>query len=150
MDEIIFVCTGNTCRSPMAAGLFCAHGGEQKTGLRAASAGLFTQDGLPASGNAVKAAAELGADIAAHSSQRLTPELARQARYLVCMTGAHYDSLCAMLPDCTDKIFTLLPEDVSDPFGGDLETYRRAASEIDRGVRAIISRLGGPDGACGK
>lgn len=141
MDEIVFVCTGNTCRSPMAEGLFRARGGEKKTGLRAVSAGLFTQDGLPASGNAVQAAAELGADIAPHRSRRLTPEIARQARYLVCMTGAHYDSLCAMLPDCTGKIFTLLPEDVSDPFGGDLETYRRAAGEIDRGVQAIIERL---------
>ena len=60
----------------------------------------------------------------------------------MCMTGAHYDSLCALLPDQAAKIFTLLPEDVSDPFGGDLETYRRAAEEIDRGVQAIIDRLG--------
>lgn len=150
MDEILFICTGNTCRSPMAEGLFRARGGEKKTGLRAASAGLFTQDGLPASGNAVKAAAERGADIAAHRSRRLTPQLAQGARYLVCMTGAHYDSLCALLPDQADKIFTLLPEDVSDPFGGDLETYRRAAAEIDRGVQAVITQLGGPDGELGK
>ena len=71
----------------------------------------------------------------------LTPELARDARYLVCMTGAHYDRLCELFPDCADKVFTLLPEDISDPFGGDLETYRRAAAEIDKGVRSIIERL---------
>ncbi|HIV96154.1 MAG TPA: low molecular weight protein arginine phosphatase [Candidatus Agathobaculum stercoravium] len=141
MDKIIFICTGNTCRSPMAEGLFRAHGGEDKTGLTAASAGLFTQDGMPASQNAVAAAAELGADITAHRSRMLTPELARDARYLVCMTGAHYDRLCELFPDCADKVFTLLPEDISDPFGGDLETYRRAAAEIDKGVRSIIERL---------
>lgn len=141
MDKIIFICTGNTCRSPMAEGLFRAHGGEEKTGLTAASAGLFTQDGMPASQNAVAAAAELGADITAHRSRMLTPELARDARYLVCMTGAHYDRLCELFPDCADKVFTLLPEDISDPFGGDLETYRRAAAEIDKGVRSIIERL---------
>lgn len=141
MEQIIFICTGNTCRSPMAEGLFRARGGEQKTGLTAASAGLFTQDGLPASRNAVTAAAELGADIAAHRSRILTPEMAAEARYLVCMTGAHYDWLCEAFPACADKIFTLLPADVSDPFGGDLDTYRRAAAQIDAGVQDIIGRL---------
>ena len=141
MDKIIFICTGNTCRSPMAEGLFRAHGGEDKTGLTAASAGLFTQDGMPASQNAVAAVAELGADITAHRSRMLTPDMARDARYLVCMTGAHYDRLCELFPDCADKVFTLLPEDISDPFGGDLETYRREAAEIDKGVRSIIERL---------
>lgn len=141
MDYIIFICTGNTCRSPMAEGLFRAHGGEEETGLAAASAGLFTQDGLPASGNAVTAAKELGADISAHRSRMLTHEMAQSARYLVCMTGAHYDRVCELFPDCADKVFTLTQRDVSDPFGGDLETYRRAAAEIDEGVRSIIGRL---------
>ena len=141
MDHIIFICTGNTCRSPMAEGLFRAHGGEAKTGLAVASAGLFTQDGLPASDNAVAAAAELDADISAHRTRMLTHEIAQSARYLVCMTGAHYDRVCELFPDCADKVFTLTQRDVSDPFGGDLETYRRAAAEIDAGVRSIIERL---------
>lgn len=142
MDHIIFICTGNTCRSPMAEGLFRAHGGEEQTGLAAASAGLFTQDGIPASDNAVTAAKELGADISAHRSRMLTHEMAQNARYLVCMTGAHYDRVCELFPDCADKVFTLTQRDVSDPFGGDLDMYRRAAAEIDAGVRSIIGRLG--------
>lgn len=141
MEQIIFICTGNTCRSPMAEGFFRALGGEEKTGLAALSAGMYTSDGLPASGNAVTAAAELGADITSHRSRMLTPELAREAKYLVCMTGAHYDRLCELFPDCADKIFTLLPEDISDPFGGDLATYRRSAAEIDKGVQAVIESL---------
>lgn len=141
MDKIVFICTGNTCRSPMAEGLFRAHNGEEKTGLAALSAGMYTSDGLPASGNAVTAAAELGADITSHRSRMLTPELAREAKYLVCMTGAHYDRLCELFPDCADKIFTLLPEDISDPFGGDLAIYRRSAAEIDKGVQAVIESL---------
>ena len=72
----------------------------------------------------------------------LTHEMAQSARYLVCMTGAHYDRVCELFPDCADKVFTLTQRDVSDPFGGDLDTYRRAASEIDEGVRSIIGRLG--------
>lgn len=141
MDKIVFICTGNTCRSPMAEGFFRALGGEEKTGLAALSAGMYTSDGLPASGNAVTAAAELGADITSHRSRQLTAETAEHAKYLVCMTGAHYDRLCELFPDCADKIFTLLPEDISDPFGGDLATYRRSAAEIDKGVQAIIESL---------
>ncbi len=108
----------------MAEGFFRALGGEEKDRLAALSAGMYTSDGLPASGNAVTAAAELGADITSHRSRMLTPELAHEAKYLVCMTGAQYDNLCAAFPDCADKVFTLTPADVSDPFGGDLEIYR--------------------------
>ena len=115
--------------------------GEEKTGLTAASAGLYTENGLPASANAVAAAGERGADISAHRSQQLTAEMAENAKYLVCMTGSHYDRLCELFPDCADKIFTLLPEDISDPFGGDLATYRGSAAEIDKGVQAIIKNL---------
>lgn len=141
MEQIIFICTGNTCRSPMAEGLFRAHGGEEKTRLRAASAGLYTQNGLPASDYAQTAAKELGADIAAHRSHALTAQDAQTARYLVCMTGAHYDMLCERYPDCADKVFTLLPTDISDPFGGDLATYRCTAAQIDQGVQSILERL---------
>mgnify|MGYP000879819096 CR=1 FL=1 len=74
-------------------------------------------------------------------AQQLTAEMAENAKYLVCMTGAHYDRLCELFPDCADKIFTLLPEDISDPFGGDLATYRRSAAEIDKGVQAVIESL---------
>ena len=128
MQNIVFICTGNTCRSPMAEGLFRCYNGEAETGL-------------PASANAVAAAAERGADISAHRSRQLTAEMVREAKYLVCMTASHYDRLCELFPEARDKVFTLLPEDISDPFGGDLDTYRRAAAEIDRGVRSVIASL---------
>ena len=141
MDEILFLCTGNTCRSPMAEGMFHALHGEEKTGLHAASAGLFTTDGLPASVYAVEAAAEFGADIHAHASRMLTAEMAQNAKYLVCMTGAHYDRVLEMFPQVEDKLFTLSELDISDPFGGDLETYRRCAAQIQKAVAHIIERL---------
>lgn len=141
MDEIIFICTGNTCRSPMAEGLFRAHGGEEATGLTASSAGIFTVDGIPVTKNAVTAAKEFGADITKHISRHLTTDMARNAKYLVCMTAMHYDTICARYPGSEPKLFTLLPTDIIDPFGGDLDVYRRAAAQIDQGVQSIIERL---------
>lgn len=141
MEELIFVCTGNTCRSPMAEGLFRALDGETRTGLHASSAGLFVHEGLPASEYAVQAAGELGADLSGHRARQLTPELVRQAQYLVCMTAAHYDRLVQAMPWAQDKVFTLAPDDVADPFGGTLETYRACAAQLADDVRTLIGNL---------
>lgn len=141
MDKIVFVCTGNTCRSPMAEGFFRALGGEEKTGLAAASAGVFTADDLPASGHAVTAGAEFNADLGPHRSRMLTNQIVEDAKYLICMTAAHYDRVLEMFPQAESKLFTLLEQDISDPYGGDLDTYRRCAAELQKGVASIIERL---------
>ena len=141
MDKIVFICTGNTCRSPMAEGLFKALNGEQKTGLEAISAGIFTNNGMPASENAVIVAKELGADISNHKSQMLNGDIVNDAKYLVCMTGAHYDQILLKFPNVSDKLFTLLPTDIDDPFGGNIDEYRSCASQIKSAVESIIERL---------
>lgn len=141
MKQIVFVCTGNTCRSPMAEGLFCAMDGQARTGLTAQSAGLFAHDGLPASENAILAAKEYGADLTAHHARQLTEQIARDAAYLVCMTTAHYDRLVEKFPWAEDKVFTLAAKDVADPFGGTLETYRACAAQLKEYVAALIENL---------
>ncbi len=141
MDKIVFICTGNTCRSPMAEGLFNSMNGEQKTGLETISAGIFTNNGMPASENAVIAAKELGADISNHKSQILNGDIVNNAKYLVCMTGAHYDQILLKFPNANDKLFTLLPTDIDDPFGGNIDDYRKCAAQIKLAVESIIERL---------
>ena len=141
MDKIVFICTGNTCRSPMAEGLFKALNGEQKTGLEAISAGIFTNNGMSASENAVIVAKELGADISNHKSQMLNGDIVNDAKYLVCMTGAHYDQILLKFPNVSDKLFTLSPTDIDDPFGGNIDEYRSCATQIKSAVESIIERL---------
>lgn len=142
MTEIVFVCTGNTCRSPMAEGLFRAMGGEEKLGVKAASAGLFAQDGMRPTPFAVDAVKELGADITAHHARQLTAEIVERAKYLVCMTAAHYDRLIQEYPQAEEKTYMLMKRDVSDPFGGDLHTYRRCAAQLQEGIAELIAALG--------
>ena len=141
MDKIDFICTGNTCRSPMAEGLFKALNGEQKTGLEAVSAGIFTNNGMPASENAVIVSKELGADISNHKSQMLNGDIVNDAKYLVCMTGAHYDQILLKFPNVSYKLFTLLPTDIDHPFGGNIDEYRSCATQIKSAVESIIERL---------
>ena len=141
MATILFICTGNTCRSPMAEGFFRCQGGEERTKLTAASAGLYTTGGMPASEFADTAARERGADISAHRSQMLNEEVLNNAKYIFCMTAAHYDCLLEQYPQAKEKAYLLADEDIDDPFGGNLMTYRSAADEIYEAVRTIISKL---------
>lgn len=141
MKSIVFICTGNTCRSPMAEMLFRVHGGEEKTGLKAESAGIFTQDGMDASGQAKTIAVNRGSDLTGHKSRQITDKIVENAAYLVCMTAAHYDAMLERFSYAKDRIFMLAGEDIADPFGGGLKVYEETAEQIDEAVLALIERL---------
>lgn len=140
MQTIYFICTGNTCRSPMAQALFQLHQGENSS-WEARSCGLFAADGMPVSEFAIQAAQELGADVSAHRSSAITADKVQQADYLICMTAAQLDALCRQFPEAEDKAFTLCPFDISDPYGSGLEVYRKTAREIDAGVQTLLKQL---------
>ena len=138
---IVFVCTGNTCRSPLAEGLFkkkladrlgCAVDELPARGFLVISAGLAAMMGGAAAAEAVEAATAYGADLSGHVSQPLTPELAAQADYLVAMTRGHLLSLSAGFPGTGARVRLLSPagEDVSDPIGAEQQVYRECAEQI--------------------
>ena len=142
MQTIYFICTGNTCRSPMAQVLFDLHREEHDPWV-AKSCGLYAMDGMPASEFAIQAAAELGADLSSHRSAAISADKVAEAAYLICMTAAQRDALCRQFPEAEEKALTLCSFDISDPFGAGLETYRKTAREIDQGVQTLLAQLKG-------
>src|SRR5258705_2781809 len=97
MKIILFVCTGNVCRSPMAEGLF-RHTVKGRGEYRVLSAGVGAVDGLPPSEHAVRALRELGIDISQQHSRMLSADLVRQADYIFGMTHSHVDAILLLYP----------------------------------------------------
>ena len=135
LRRLVFVCTGNTCRSPMAEGLFRPRLADG-CGWEVLSAGLHVQVGAPPSPEAVEAAAEAGADIARHRVRSMTDALAFSATLLVGMTAAHAAELRRRFPFAAGKVRVLGEygpgpvRDIADPFGGTPADYRACLRDM--------------------
>ncbi len=137
-DLIVFVCTGNTCRSPMAEALFKnGLSADEKAKLEVKSYGLAVLGADEASQNAVAVMAECGIDISSHRSRPLTQPAVDNAKLIVCMTDSHSNALRSIgVPK--EKLITL---NVSDPFGKGIEDYRQTADEITQKLETVYARL---------
>lgn len=130
--NILFVCTGNTCRSPMAEGYLRSKGID---GVTVLSRGLAS-DGSPVSLNSKTAMAEVGIDIGGHISKQLTDRDINKADKIICLSPSHKAVLLsAGVP--AEKLF-VLGNGISDPFGGDISVYRRCRDEIFTAVDKLI------------
>ena len=141
--EIVFVCTGNTCRSPMAEGIFNSL---PDKGYFSTSAGIYAADGNRASGNAVLAMTDMKIDIRNHRARALTPEILECADLVLTMTKNHKEAILSAFPQFSHKVKTLAEfaqttGDVSDPYGGDIEIYRSCADEIREHIEKIYNNL---------
>lgn len=142
--NILFVCTGNTCRSPMAEGLMNQIAQKNDVPIAASSAGIFTENGIPVSQEAVEAAAEYGVDISSHQSQRLTQSLAEANDLILTMTAAHKQILLGI---GIDHVYTIKEyagegdKDISDPYGGDLEDYRNVCRQLYDALLSIAEKI---------
>lgn len=149
--NILLLCSGNTCRSPMAQALLLQAIAEQpgmnKDDFNVVSAGLWAQDGFPASPQAVKVMSEYGLDIFAHRSRAMSRDLARQADLILTMTRSGLEEVQQRYPFARDKSFTLADyagftqQEIIDPFGLDLLTYRQTAQQLKKMINELIKKL---------
>lgn len=137
MRRVVMVCTGNTCRSPMAEALLKAMLPEAEV----SSAGVATADGMPASDGAKREMARRGLSLEEHRSRVLRAEQADGA-LLLCMTRGHLRMVKAAFPQAeadTLTHFAGLSGDVADPYGGDAAEYRAAADMIAMALERIAA-----------
>jgi len=154
MKKVLFICTGNTCRSPMAEALFLHRLGSEEQ-WEACSAGIYAGAGTPASANSIEAMRELGIDLSNHRSQPLSAKLVQQTDLIVTMTAGHRFEILQDFPEVGNRVFLIksfgtskVPTDISDPFGRSLDVYRKIRDEIDRALSDLILfiRTGKVDG----
>ncbi len=135
---ILFVCTGNTCRSPLAEALLklkWKKEGKPQSKYRAISSGLAAVTGIKASTNAVTVAEELGATLEDHISQPLTISMVEESDTIYVMTREHKKSILEWLPELERTVFLLDPEgDIEDPIGSNLDEYRKCAQIIKKAI----------------
>ncbi len=156
MKTILFVCTGNICRSPMAEGLFRHLTAKMGGKYRACSAGVGAVDGMPPSSHAVQALKELGIDISRQRSRALTAEMVREADLIFGMTHGHAHAVMLMYPQAAEKTFVLrefddtldeFEKDIGDPIGGSYQVYLRCRDEIEQGIFSMLKHLQQQEGA---
>jgi tRNA threonylcarbamoyl adenosine modification protein (Sua5/YciO/YrdC/YwlC family) len=148
---VLFVCTGNTCRSPMAERmcrkliadrLGCKQDEVQERGVLVVSAGTAAVHGGRASREAVEVLAQQGIPLADHESQPLTEQLVRNADLILVMTGAHRQLIVREWPEAAERTHLLCSDrDVLDPIGGPQEEYRQCAEQIQQELRRWVDRL---------
>ncbi|MCA8994598.1 MAG: Sua5/YciO/YrdC/YwlC family protein [Planctomycetaceae bacterium] len=152
-DVFLFVCTGNTCRSPMAEALFrklmaermgCSDDALVDRGVIVTSAGLATHGGSPASRHAVQLLMDEDAiDLRDHSSQPVTEDLLLRSDLILTMTASHRDAIVGTFPELSQRTRLLSPQnqDIIDPYGGSIDEYRSCRDEIQACLEDLITEL---------
>ena len=150
---VLLVCTGNTCRSPLAEifcrdmlakHLRCKIDELDDRGMIVVSAGIAAMMGGRATAEAVQTASEMGLDLSRHETQPLTEPLVRHADVIYTMTRSHREAIVAQWPAAAERTSLLCTDgsDVSDPIGGPLQRYRDCAAQIRSKLEARLDELG--------
>lgn len=146
--NILFVCTGNTCRSPMAQGLLEDMARKKDLDIVVRSAGVFALDGQSVSREAVQVLREEGINISHHRANMIHRDLVEESDLILTMSKSHKEALLSKYDFIEGKVFTLkeyaygLEEDILDPFGRGIDVYRHTKEEIKDALKEIIYKGG--------
>jgi protein-tyrosine-phosphatase len=143
--NILTVCTGNICRSPMAEGIF-RHLLDGRSGVSVSSAGTHALIGNPAADFAIIASAEKGIDISGHRARMLGLQLIRESSIIFCMEPSHIELVLEIDPEATGRTFNLAEfaegsrrlKQISDPYGCSLREYRSCFADIENCARYFL------------
>ena len=160
MKTVLFVCSGNTCRSPIAEAIFNDaiddHPRLETLGVRAASAGTFACEGAEMAENAEEALEEMGIRLPffKHKAVCFNAEVAEEADLILAMQEQHLEEICALAPEAEEKVHTLKgyahgvdgytgseEYDIEDPFRQPLEVYLECAQDIKEQIQLVMERI---------
>jgi protein-tyrosine-phosphatase len=151
--KLLFVCTGNTCRSPLAEAIARRIAAERALDVEVGSAGTSAWEGAPASDGSLLVGIERGLDLNGHRSRQLTRELVAATDLIIAMGPHHLERIEALGGEGKSYLLTTYASHgessrpVSDPMGGDLSVYRATADELEREIRRVLDRLAAQRGS---
>ena len=149
---MLFVCTGNLCRSPLAAASFLQAARECGANIKTLSAGIYASPGARPPWEVVQLAREDSLDLSRHRASPITREAFEEADLVIVMERAHADALHALYGEEDGKVRLLSefiqgrsgPRDIADPFEGSVADYRACLARIREGLAGLLRHLGAP------